>query len=280
MNKHPQQERLSEALGFVRSRIPKVPEVAITLGSGLSEAFGDPGQGIILRSSDIPGFPVPGVPGHSGKLWIGPMAGKTVLIQRGRVHHYEGHGMDDVVFAPRLFAMLGVSALIVTNASGAIRQDLRAGDLVLLTDHINMLGENPLRGANLDLLGPRFPDLSTAYTPELRALARRVATSLGIGLKEGVYLAASGPSYETPAEIRAFASMGADLVGMSTVPEVIAAAHAGLKVLGVSLATNLAAGIDPEATLTHQEVIEMTRRRGDDIRRLLWGLLEAWPEAD
>jgi purine-nucleoside phosphorylase len=185
--------------------------------------------------------------------------------------------MEDVVFATRLFAKLGVRTLIVTNAAGAIRQDLAAGDIVLITDHINMLGANPLRGANLDDLGPRFPDLTTAYTPSLRALAHQVAASLGLRIKDGVYLAAPGPSYETPAEIRAFRAMGADLVGMSTVPEVIVAAHAGIQVLGISLATNLAAGVDPGASLTHHEVLEMTQQRGKALRQLLLGVLQAGP---
>ncbi|MEN6369058.1 MAG: purine-nucleoside phosphorylase, partial [Thermotogota bacterium] len=170
-------------------------------------------------------------------------------------------------------ALLGVKTLIVTNASGAIRSDLHAGDLVLITDHINMLGANPLYGPNLDRLGPRFPDMSAAYTPRLRDLAREAAAIEKIDLKEGVYVATLGPSYETPAEIRAFRAMGADLVGMSTVPEVIAAAHAGMDVLGISLATNLAAGVDPNAALSHDEVIETTKRRGAEMRRLIHAVL-------
>ena len=192
---------------------------------------------------------------------------------RGRAHFYEGHPLDEIVFATRLFAVLGVKTLIVTNASGAVNPDFRSGDLVVITDHINMLGANPLHGPNIEDLGPRFPDMSAAYTPRLRQLAKEVAASEGIELKEGVYVAALGPSYETPAEIRAFQTMGADLVGMSTVPEVIAAAHAGMDVLGISIATNLAAGVDPHATLTHDEVIETTDRKGSEMRRLLLGIL-------
>jgi purine-nucleoside phosphorylase len=194
-------------------------------------------------------------------------------LQRGRVHFYEGRTLDEVTFATRLFAVLGVKTLIVTNASGAIRANLRAGDLVLITDHINMLGVNPLHGPNVDRLGPRFPDMSAAYTPRLRALAREAASAEQIELKEGVYVATLGPSYETPAEIRAFRAMGADLVGMSTVPEVIAAAHAGMEVLGISLATNLAAGVDPNAALSHDEVIETTKRKGAEMRRLILAIL-------
>ena len=265
--------RVTAAAETLKTRMEETPDVALTLGSGLSNAFGVPEGGLTIPCSEIPGFPLPTVAGHSGEFWIGPLCGKTVLIQRGRAHYYEGNSIEDVAFATRLFALLGIRTLIVTNASGAVNPEMQAGDLVLLTDHINMLGVNPLRGANHDELGPRFPDMSAAYTPELRALARRAATAEGIELKEGVYVATLGPSYETPAEIRAFRAWGADLVGMSTVPEVIVAAHAGMRVLGLSIATNLAAGVDPEAKLTHEEVIETTRLRGEDMRRLLLRIL-------
>ena len=266
-------ERLAEAHAALRARLEETPDVAITLGSGLSQAFGVPKGGRIVPAEEIPHYPRPTVAGHAGEFWAGRIGERSVLVQRGRTHFYEGHGLDEIVFAPRLFAMLGAKTLIVTNASGAINPDFRAGDLVVITDHINMLGANPLHGPNLDRLGPRFPDLSAAYTPRLRALAKEVADAEGIDLREGVYVAALGPSYETPAEIRAFRAMGADLVGMSTVPEVIAAAHAGMDVLGISIATNLAAGVDPDATLTHEEVIETTDRKGAEMRRLLLGVI-------
>jgi purine-nucleoside phosphorylase len=266
--------KLKKAVETVSARLESTPDVAMTLGSGLSDAFGKPEGGITIPCAEIPGFPVPTIAGHSGEFWIGPLCGKTVLVQRGRAHYYEGNTIEDVAFATRMYALLGIPTLIVTNASGAINPSFKAGDLVLLTDHINMLGVNPLRGANIEELGPRFPDMSASYTPELRAMAKTVAAAENIEVKEGVYVAALGPSYETPAEIRAFHAMGADLVGMSTVPEVIVAAHAGMKVLGISLATNLAAGVDPTATLTHEEVIETTRRKGDEMRRLLMGILE------
>jgi purine-nucleoside phosphorylase len=213
------------------------------------------------------------VVGHAGDFWTGRIGETPVLIQRGRAHFYEGLSLEDVTFATRLFALVGAKTLIVTNASGAINPSFRAGDLVLISDHINMLGANPLRGPNLEPFGPRFPDMSATYSPRLREIAKETAASEGIELKEGVYVAALGPSYETPAEIRAFGVMGADLVGMSTVPEVIVAAHAGMEVLGLSVATNLAAGVNPEATLNHEEVIETTRRKGADVRRLLLALL-------
>lgn len=266
-------ERLRRAAGVLEGRLTDPPRVAMTLGSGLSDAFGTPEGGRLIPCSEIPGFPVPTVVGHAGEFWSGRIGETPVLVQRGRAHFYEGRSLDDVTFATRLFSLVGAKTLIVTNASGAIDPDLRAGDIVVITDHINMLGANPLRGPNLERLGPRFPDMSAAYTPRLRALARRVAEAEGIELKEGVYVATLGPSYETPAEIRAFRAMGADLVGMSTVPEVIAAAHAGMEILGISIATNLAAGVDPEATLNHEEVIETTRRKAADVRRLLLALL-------
>jgi purine-nucleoside phosphorylase len=263
------------AAAVLRERMDAPPDVAVTLGSGLSRAVALPEGGQTVAWEDLPGFPLPTVAGHSGTFWVGALSGKQVIVQQGRTHYYEGYGMDEVTFATRIFALLGVPTMIVTNASGAIRPDLAAGDLVLITDHINMLGANPMRGANIDRLGPRFPDMSFAYSPRLRSLARETAQRLGIELKEGVYVAALGPSYETPAEIRAFGILGADLVGMSTVPEVIAAAHAGMEVLGISCATNLAAGVNPEAALSHEEVIETTERKGDELGRLLLAVIEA-----
>jgi len=265
--------RLRTAADVLEERLSEPPRVALTLGSGLSAAFGVPDGGEVVPCSEIPGFPIPTVVGHAGDFWTGRIGETPVLIQRGRAHFYEGLSLEDVTFATRLFALVGAKTLIVTNASGAINPSFRAGDLVLISDHINMLGANPLRGPNLEPFGPRFPDMSAAYSPRLREIAKETAASEGIELKEGVYVAALGPSYETPAEIRAFGVMGADLVGMSTVPEVIVAAHAGMEVLGLSVATNLAAGVNPEATLNHEEVIETTRRKGADVRRLLLALL-------
>jgi len=266
-------EKLEKAAKAFRERLPETPDVALVLGSGLSDAFGDPTKGKTIPWSEIPGFPLPTVAGHAGEFWAGTVEGCKALVQRGRTHFYEGYALDEVVFSTRLFALLGVRTLVVTNASGAINPDFSAGDLVLIRDHINLLGANPLRGPNLEALGPRFPDMSAVYTPALRALAKKAAASEGIALKEGVYLATLGPSYETPAEIRAFRALGADLVGMSTVPEVIAASHAGMRVLGISCATNLAAGVDPDATLSHEEVIETTKRVREVMQRLLRAVL-------
>jgi len=266
-------ERLNKAAQVMKERLSPIPGVAVILGSGMSEAFGVPDGGVRIPWQEIPGFPLPTVAGHAGEFWAGKIEGKEVLIQRGRIHFYEGYPMEDVVFSTRLFGLLGIRTLIVTNASGAINPELKAGDLVLITDHINMLGENPLRGPNLDQLGPRFPDMSAAYSNRLREIAISAARAEGIELKQGVYIATLGPSYETPAEIRAFRTLGADLVGMSTVPEVIAANHAGMEVLGISCATNLAAGVNPDATLSHEEVIETTRRKGEEMRRLIYAIV-------
>ncbi len=251
------------------------PKVAVVLGSGLS--------GILPLAkerkksfAEIPGFPGPTVEGHVGEVAVGTLEGREVLVQRGRIHFYEGYDLPEVVFPVRAYALAGIKVLIVTNAAGGIRFGFFPGDLVLIADHINFLGANPLRGPNFAELGPRFPDMSAAYDPELRKLAREVGTELGLALKEGVYLAALGPSYETPAEIRAFRSWGADLVGMSTVPEVLAARHAGLRVLGISVVTNFAAGV-AATPLSHEEVLQVTREKAADLGRFLSALIPRLP---
>ena len=266
-------KKAEKAAKALEKQLPESPSIALVLGSGLSEAFGIPEGGIRIPWSEIPEFPLPTVAGHAGEFWAGRIHGKSVLLQRGRIHTYEGVSLDEVTFSTRLFALIGVATLVVTNASGAINPEFAAGDLVVICDHINMLGQNPLFGQNIEELGPRFPDMSFAYSPRLRTLAKRVAAAEGIDLKEGVYLATLGPCYETPAEIRAFRALGAALVGMSTVPEVISAVHAGLEVLGISCAANLAAGVNPNARLSHDEVIETTRRKGEELRRLLLGII-------
>lgn len=262
-------ERLSRAAGALASL--GRPDVAVILGSGLSDVLSLAGERK-LKFADIPEFPVPTVAGHSGEVAVGTLEGREVLVQRGRLHHYEGYDLGEVVFPVRVYAMLGVRTLVITNAAGGIAPGLAPGDLVLISDHINMMGKNPLWGPNLAEFGPRFPDMSAAYDPELRRLAKKVGEELGIPLREGVYVATIGPSYETPAEIRAFSLLGADLVGMSTVPEVIAARHAGMRVLGISCVTNLAAGL-ARAPLSHEEVIEITQRKAAELGRLLSALI-------
>ncbi len=251
------------------------PSTAVILGSGLSDVLPLESSSA-LAFDDIPGFPGTTVTGHAGKVEVGKLGATTVLVQRGRVHYYEGHSMADLVLPVRAYARLGVRRLVITNASGGIAPDLDAGDLVLITDHINMMGDNPLRGPNLEAVGPRFPDMTYVYDPDLRATALAAAERLSIPLKEGVYVATAGPSYETPAEIKSFANLGADLVGMSTVPEVIAARHAGLQILGISCVTNLAAGVSGEP-LSHEEVVETTKRKAAELGTLLVELVQRLP---
>ncbi len=256
---------IDAAAEAVRERFPNFPPVAVVLGSGLGDVLATGGP--TLPYSEIPHFPRPRVEGHSGVLEVGEFA-----VLRGRCHFYEGHPMEAVVRPVRMLARLGVRTLLLTNAAGTVDRRFRPGDLMLIEDHLNFLGGNPLRGENLEVFGPRFPDLTDAYDPGLRKLAISVARTERIPLRRGVYAAAPGPSYETPAEIRMFRRLGASAVGMSTVPEVIAARHAGLKVTAISCITNLAAGL-ARRPLAHAEVLETNRRAGGLLERLLRGIL-------
>ncbi len=269
-------QKIEEAAEMVQRRISDKPKIAIICGSGLSKMLPTE-NGVTIKWNEIPHFPLSTVAGHQGDFWAGEIDGRQVLIQRGRVHCYEGFTFDEVSFSVRMLALLGIKTLIITNAAGAINSNFVVGELVLITDHINFLGGNPLRGENFDRLGTRFPDMSDAYSSRLRRLAHEIARSAKITLKEGVYIAVLGPSYETPSEIKAFRTLGADLVGMSTVPEVITAVHAGIEVLGISCATNMAAGIDPQARLSHKEVIEVTERKEKELGRLISGILQRLP---
>lgn len=263
---------LTEALAVVRRRTDLVPRVGVVLGSGLG-SFADRIEGAVhIPYDDIPGFFPPSAEGHAGKLVLGHVGGMAVACLAGRIHQYEGHSAEEVVFGVRLLAMLGVKNLLLTNAAGGINLSYQQGALVLISDHINLQGTNPLIGPNLDELGARFPDMSEAYSIHLRTLAREAAHQVEVELHEGVYLAVLGPSFETPAEIRAFRTLGADLVGMSTVPEVIAANHLGLRCLGISCVTNLAAGISPYK-LSHQEVLETGDLVREKFEKLLVALL-------
>ena len=218
--------------------------------------------------ADIPHFRKVSVAGHAGRLVLGQVGAVTVAVLQGRYHFYEGHDISDVVFPVRVLAKLGIKSLLLTNAAGGIGKGLQPGDLMVIRDHINMLGVNPLRGANDERLGPRFPDMSAVYDPEFQDLIAAAEKEIGLKAKKGVYLALSGPSYETPAEIRMLAALGADAVGMSTVPEAICARHMGLRVAGISCITNLAAGISAQP-LSHQEVTETAERVKGDFIRLL-----------
>ncbi len=237
-----------------------VPEIVVVLGSGLAGFADRIDHTCVIHYDVIPGFAASTAPYHNGRLIFGTINGKNVACMDGRLHLYEGIELSQVVFPLRVLRKLGAEKIIFTNASGGINTSFSVGDIMLIEDHINFQGRNPLIGKNDDELGTRFPDMTYAYDPEFRALATACAASLGVELKNGVYLACTGPSYETPAEIRAFRALGADAVGMSTVPEVIAAVHCGYKVLAFSLITNMAAGITGNR-LTQEEVAETGRRR-------------------
>lgn len=266
-------DALKEASHRLKTLLPHDPQIGLVMGSGLSEALRPLEDETVITWDDVPYFPEPTVAGHAGQYVAGSLSNKPVLVQQGRVHHYEGKPMDEVVFPTRLMKMIGVETLIITNAAGAINENYRPGDFVLINDHLNAIPASPLRGPNVDELGERFPNMNDAYSPELRRLAHEAADESGLSLHEGVYLAASGPQYETPAEIQMYQSWGADLVGMSTVPEVIAARHCGLTVLGISLATNYAAGVNEDARPTHDEVIETSKRAEADLATLVQTLL-------
>ena len=247
-------------------------DLGIVLGSGLSGYAATLPAAIEIPYADIPGFPVPKVEGHSGSLFSVQLEDAPVLVLAGRVHAYEGWELADVVFPVRTAVTAGCRTIALTNAAGGVGEGLTPGDLVLISDHLNLTGRNPLTGANDDRLGPRFPDMSAVYAAELRDLARKVAAKVEVDLGEGIYAWFSGPSYETPAEVRMAQRMGADLVGMSTVPEAIAAVHMGARVLGISLVTNLAAGLS-STPLSHEEVTATADAARDQFTRLLDALL-------
>jgi len=250
--------RLEDAARCVRDRTPLRPAIGVVLGSGLG-AFADAlDEAATVPFGDIPHFPASTVAGHSGALVVGRSRGVPVAVLKGRVHHYEGYSLAEVVFPVRVLGRLGVRTLVVTNAAGAINASFRPGELMILEDHINLLG-NPMIGANEEALGPRFFDMSEAYDRRLRDAAARACAAVGVACHRGVYVSVTGPSYETPAEIRMFRTLGADAVGMSTVPEVIAARHLGMRVLGLSCLTNMAAGVS-DRKLDHREVLETGER--------------------
>ena len=260
-------EKIRLAAGFLRDRLPAAPQVGLVLGSGLGGLAGRLENPVYIPYSEIPGFVVSTAPGHAGRFVAGQLAGKQVLCMQGRLHFYEGHSMEDIVFPVRVMKELGIEALILTNAAGGVNLEFSVGDLMIIEDHINFMGRNPLTGPNDEEVGPRFCDMTFAYTPALRELALKVAAEQGVAVRTGVYLGYMGPSYETPAEIRAFRTLGADAVGMSTVPEVIAASHCGLPVLAISLITNMAAGIEKKK-LSGDEVIAIADRRAQVLQDL------------
>jgi len=268
--------QIHESVDFISNKIPKRPTIGLILGSGLG-AFADTLEDrIVLPYAEIPNFPVSHVAGHAGNLVIGRLGPHTVAAMQGRVHYYEGHTMDTVVFPARVLVQLGCTRLVITNAAGGLGEGLKPGDLALISDHLNMLGTNPLRGPNFEELGPRFPDMTNLYDPGLRKHAKAAAARLDVTLKEGVYAAMLGPSYETPAEVRMMGVLGASMVGMSTVPEAIAAHHMGAKILGISCVSNFAAGISP-APLSHAEVQETADAISNTFKSLVREIVGTLP---
>lgn len=270
-------EQIRESTSYIESRIRLRPRIGIVLGSGLGALADQVEDQEIIPFGDIPHFRQSTVEGHSGRLVIGRLRQRPVAVLQGRLHYYEGLSMDQVVFPIRCLKMAGVDSLIVTNAAGSLNPDYRPGDLMLIRDHIKMVTDSPLRGPNLDHFGPRFNDMSDPYTKEIRALARQCGEEQGIELKEGVYCYMPGPSYETASEVRMLGLLGGHAVGMSTVPEVITAAHSGMKVLGLSCISNMGTGI-LDQPLHHDEII----RVGEQVRKTFINLLEtiiaSWPQ--
>jgi purine-nucleoside phosphorylase len=252
-------DQVAAAADFIRRKSPEIPKIAVVLGSGLGEFASSLGGATPLDYAGIPNWPASGVVGHDGRLVIGDAGGRRIAALAGRAHFYEGHDLRSVTFATRVLGLLGVKTVILTNAAGGVNTAFEPGALMVIDDHINMMGSNPLMGPNDERFGPRFPDMTDVYSKRLRAITDRSAEGLGFSMPHGVYAACHGPSYETPAEVRYLRLIGADAVGMSTVPEAIVARHMGLEVLGISCITNMAAGVLPQP-LKHEEVLETARR--------------------
>ncbi|MDO3412628.1 purine-nucleoside phosphorylase [Saccharibacillus sp. CPCC 101409] len=263
---------IQETADFIQGKTAYRPTIGMILGSGLGGLADELENSITIPYSEIPNFAKSEAVGHANELVIGELDGRTVVAMKGRFHYYEGFTLDEVTFPVRVMKALGVENLLITNACGAVNESFEPGDLMLITDHLNLVGSNPLIGPNNNELGPRFPDLSKVYTPELRAIASSVAQEQGVRLREGVYAWWSGPAYETPAEIRMIRAMGADAVGMSTVPEAIVAAHGRMNVLGISCLTNMACGI-LDQPLSHDEVIEVAARVREKFVALVKGIV-------
>ncbi|MBD2861391.1 purine-nucleoside phosphorylase [Paenibacillus oceani] len=272
MNASTMEQRIAEAVRFIEEEIPYAPEVGLILGSGLGVLADLMEDVTVIHYEEIPFFPVSTVEGHAGELLVGTIGGRKAVLMKGRFHLYEGYDVASVAFPVRVMRALGVQSLLVTNAAGGVNTGYRPGDLMLIHDHVNLMFRNPLIGRNEEALGVRFPDMSQAYSARLIEAAREAADQLGIRLEEGVYAGMLGPSYETPAEIKMLRTLGADAVGMSTVPEVIAARHAGIEVLGISCITNMAAGILNQP-LSHAEVVETAERVKESFLELVSAVL-------
>jgi purine-nucleoside phosphorylase len=269
-------QAINEASSFILKKTSGRPIIGLILGSGLGILADEIKNAISIPYEKIPHFPVSTVAGHKGQLVIGELEGKAVIAMQGRFHYYEGYSMKEVTFPIRVMKELGVQTLIVTNAAGGINTNFEPGDLMVITDHINNMGTNPLIGKNDEDLGSRFPDMSLSYNPSLINHAERCANTLQLNIQKGVYVGNTGPSYETPAEVRMLRTLGGDAVGMSTVPEVIVANHAGINVLGISCISNMAAGI-LDQPLTHTEVIETTEKVREDFLSYVKKIIESFP---
>ncbi|TDX51181.1 purine-nucleoside phosphorylase [Orenia marismortui] len=267
-------QKIQESVNYIKDQAGITPEIALILGSGLGVLADEIENKTEIPYVDIPNFPVSTVEGHAGQLVLGDLEGKKVVAMQGRFHYYEGYDMSFITFPVRVMKILGAEKLLVTNSAGGANRHFNVGDFMIISDHINFTGTNPLIGANEDELGPRFPDMSEAYNKDLIELAERVADDKGITVKKGIYVGFSGPTYETPAEIRMIQVLGGDAVGMSTVPEVIVANHMGMDILGISCITNMAAGILPQP-LGHEEVIETAKRVKPKFIELVRGIISS-----
>lgn len=265
--------RVEETVAYIHTKTDNRPEIAIVLGSGLGQLGEKLEDAVVIPYEELPHWKSSTAPGHSGRLLFGKLGGKQVVCMQGRLHYYEGYSMEDITYPVRVMAKLGVKNLLLSNAAGGINTDFAPGQLMLITDHINFLGRNPLMGPNEADFGVRFCDMSYAYHPGLRRIALEAAEELGQNLAQGIYVATTGPSYETPAEIRMFRLWGASAVGMSTVPEVIVANHCGLRVMGISCITNMAAGV-LDQPLTEEEVLETGAKSGAAFQALMTRIVE------
>ncbi|MGE5474282.1 MAG: purine-nucleoside phosphorylase [Ignavibacteriales bacterium] len=261
-------QKIVETGEYIKSKLNETPEIGIVLGSGLGPLADQLIDSIVIDYSDIPNFPVSTVVGHEGKLVIGKLEGKTIICMKGRFHYYEGYSLTEVTLPIRIMSYIGVKNLILTNASGGVNLDYKPGDLMIIKDHLNFPCVNPLLGKNIEEMGTRFPSASDIYTKTVRENAKKIAKDIDIDVQEGVYNYCTGPSYETPAEIKAYRILGADAVGMSTVPEALVACHCGMKVLGISCITNMAAGI-LDQPLSHKEVFDTAEKTKDKFSNLI-----------
>lgn len=266
---HESLQRIYQARDFLKSRIQETPQIALILGSGLGPVAEAIEESVTIHYNEIPNFHKTSVIGHAGKMSFGTLKGVPVVCLQGRFHLYEGHDLEDVVLPTRVVCSLGVHTVLQTNAAGGVNTRFRPADLMLIEDHLNLMGTNPLRGPNISELGPRFPDMTRAYHPDILKCFQGAAKEAGIAVQQGIYAGLLGPTFETPAEIRMFRTLGADAVGMSTVPETIAANHMGVRVGAISCITNLGAGLSPN-DLTHDEVIEISKIGSEKLKQLLF----------